>query len=565
MRQIAAESDVQRPSPTSRRAGVQPPPAGAMSVSGSGAAAAESQAADFSHAHTHTLAVWKRKGSFLTKHDGVAGMVCNFVPGVFCAVGVVLLVVEEYIPTTMRSRQNIASLVSSVFSFGKILELVPLVIKMLDSKQRPSPLPGILSSAMAAHCWCAWMVSAPYLSLLVLLNLITLTLSYFFNFGVIFASRKHCSKRAQAAPSQTGGVGVGMGQWLGRWRWVVALGQLIQALVCLGVCLREWGAAAGNSDGLALNAFEGVLLYAFASCTLSVAIIDEHTQGYRGGMCVFLFVAHVLAVVGLYSLATHTKRAALFADLVLWWFVSELGITAGAHRLWAHRSYEASWEARLVLLVWNCIANQGSIYHWARDHRVHHRYSETDKDPHNAKRGFWYAHMGWLLLEKPAAVKEAGRQVDCSDLLADPLVRFQKSYAWINQLMCFGLPVLWAYWRYGNGWTGFVVLGALRWILVLHCTWLVNSAAHLWGSHPYSASINPAENTAVAVLSSGEGWHNWHHTYPFDYACSEYGVGRQWNPTKLVIDTMAVLGWVKGRRRATKFWHQAQVAKARRR
>merc|ERR1712232_270653 len=96
-------------------------------------------------------------------------------------------------------------------------------------------------------------------------------------------------------------------------------------------------------------------------------------------------------------------------------------------------------------------------------------------------------------------------------------------------------------------WNAFFVAGALRYCIVLHFTWLVNSAAHLYGDHPYDPLSYPAENPFVSFCSVGEGWHNWHHKYPFDYAASEYGVSSQFNPSKLFIDLMAVLGLVWGR------------------
>ena len=101
-----------------------------------------------------------------------------------------------------------------------------------------------------------------------------------------------------------------------------------------------------------------------------------------------------------------------------------------------------------------------------------------------------------------------------------------------------------------------MVAGAVRYVWVLHMTWFVNSAAHLWGERPYDPKSNPAENPLVAVASLGEGWHNWHHKYPFDYAASEYGVTRQFNPTKLIIDSAAAVGLVTDRKRATNMWQR---------
>merc|ERR1712146_588884 len=105
-----------------------------------------------------------------------------------------------------------------------------------------------------------------------------------------------------------------------------------------------------------------------------------------------------------------------------------------------------------------------------------------------------------------------------------------------------------------SGTVGFFVPGAVRYVWVLHMTWLVNSAAHLWGERPYDPKSNPAENPFVSIAAIGEGWHNWHHKYPFDYAASEYGVMRQFNPTKMVIDALAMVGLVTKRKRATGAW-----------
>jgi len=91
-------------------------------------------------------------------------------------------------------------------------------------------------------------------------------------------------------------------------------------------------------------------------------------------------------------------------------------------------------------------------------------------------------------------------------------------------------------------------------VYILHCTWLVNSAAHLWGDHPYDPLSYAAENPVVSFFAIGEGWHNYHHKYPYDYACSEFGVSSQYNPSKLFIDLMAFFGLVWGRRRATSAW-----------
>ena len=281
----------------------------------------------------------------------------------------------------------------------------------------------------------------------------------------------------------------------------------------------------------------------------------------RPWMMLYTALAHVGAICALFVLKDCDNRTLYFATAL--YVLSGFGVTAGAHRLWSHRSYTAKLPFRVFLMIANSIANQGTIWHWVRDHRVHHKFSETDADPHNATRGFWFAHIGWLLCEKDPQVVRAGRDIDLSDLKADPVVAFQKRAGLLwNVGWCFLAPTLVA----SVGWNertlhALLVPGFLRYVFLLHCTWLVNSAAHMYGDRPYSA-INPAENSLVATLAFGEGWHNWHHTYPFDYAASELGVLGQYNPTKALIDAAAFCGLVTRRRRATDMWARKQQKQA---
>jgi len=213
-------------------------------------------------------------------------------------------------------------------------------------------------------------------------------------------------------------------------------------------------------------------------------------------------------------------------------------------------------------MLLNSIANQGSIWHWSRDHRVHHKFSETDADPHNATRGFFFAHMGWLFVKKHPRVVEAGKQLNFDDLANDWCVVVQKQLdPWFALFMCFVFPAIVSTHWGENFWNGFFVAGALRYIWVLHATWLVNSAAHLYGDHPYDEKSWPAENPMVSVAAIGEGWHNWHHKYPFDYAASEFGVSEQYNPTKMFIDTCVFLGLASNPKRATGAWNKLKSRK----
>jgi fatty-acid desaturase len=147
-------------------------------------------------------------------------------------------------------------------------------------------------------------------------------------------------------------------------------------------------------------------------------------------------------------------------------------------------------------------------------------------------------------------VKDAGRRVPCQDLLDDPIVAWNaRLHPWLDQIVCFVVPGVYGVWRCGSFVDGVLIFGALRWVVELHATWCVNSVAHTFGSRPYRPDIRPCESLVTSLVANGEGWHNWHHAFPFDYATSEFGVLWQWNPTKVLIDLLAAMGQVHARKR----------------
>uniref|UniRef100_G3TH81 Stearoyl-CoA desaturase 5 n=1 Tax=Loxodonta africana TaxID=9785 RepID=G3TH81_LOXAF len=241
--------------------------------------------------------------------------------------------------------------------------------------------------------------------------------------------------------------------------------------------------------------------------------------------------------------------------------LTALGVTAGAHRLWSHRSYKAKLPLRIFLAVANSMAFQNDIFEWSRDHRVHHKYSETDADPHNARRGFFFSHIGWLFVRKHRDVIEKGRMLDVTDLLADPVVRFQRKYYKISVvLMCFVVPTLVPWYIWGESlWNSYFLASILRYTISLNVTWLVNSAAHMYGNRPYDKHISPRQNPLVTLGAIGEGFHNYHHTFPYDYSASEFGLN--FNPTTWFIDIMCRLGLATDRKRATQQVIEARKAR----
>lgn len=255
-------------------------------------------------------------------------------------------------------------------------------------------------------------------------------------------------------------------------------------------------------------------------------------------------VLHLLALYGayLYFLFRIKWQTWIFATFV--GLGSSQGVLAGAHRYFAHRTYKANLPLRIFLIFWHTVATQNCMWVWVRDHRQHHKYSDTDADPHNASRGFFFSHIGWLMMRKHPDVIEKGSTIDMSDLDNDPLVSFQKKYYLpLFIALSLFLPTFIPIYFWGEYWlNAFMVPFLLRTVLVLNFTWMVNSWAHAFGSKPYDKMIRPTETLLVSVVAFGEGWHNYHHTFPWDYKASEFGM-QLYNPTTKFIDFMARIGW----------------------
>lgn len=248
------------------------------------------------------------------------------------------------------------------------------------------------------------------------------------------------------------------------------------------------------------------------------------------------------ACIGFYQLCTSSKWLTVFWCLFLW-MVSGVGITAGPHRLWSHKSYKAKAPLKAILVAMNCVSFQNDIIEWSRDHRCHHKWTDTDADPHNINRGFFFAHMGWLLVKKHPLVKEKGATLDMSDLTSDPMLQFQrKFYLPLVAIFCFLLPTAIPVYFWGeNVWIAFFSSAMFRYCLNLHATWFINSAAHTFGYKPYDVTMKATESMLTTLTAWGEGGHNYHHTFPQDYRTSE--MMGLFNLSKVFIEMFAKIGW----------------------
>ncbi len=253
----------------------------------------------------------------------------------------------------------------------------------------------------------------------------------------------------------------------------------------------------------------------------------------------FLFLSPFIAAFGLWAWITggFFNWSTIILALIFTTII-QVSITAGYHRLFSHRCFQAAWPVRLFFLVFGAAAFEGSALMWSLDHRDHHNYiDDKDKDPYAITKGFFWAHMGWLLF-KP--LDDRRNQSKAGDLLDDPLVVWQNKW-WLPVGIFAGyiLPALIALiWH--DFWGGLLLAGVVRAVINHHSTFLINSLSHCFGRQTYSDKHSARDNLFTAILTFGEGYHNYHHEFSSDYRNGPRFF--DWDPTKWVIKGLSYLG-----------------------
>lgn len=249
----------------------------------------------------------------------------------------------------------------------------------------------------------------------------------------------------------------------------------------------------------------------------------------------FIVAYHLLLVAVLPFFIGHFSWASV-AFFVITFFVGGLSITAGYHRLFSHRSYSAHPIYEWAVLIGSTLAFQWSALSWSHDHRLHHNHVDTEQDPYSIKKGFWYAHILWLL-----TYQQDFKEQRVSDLMKNPRVVFQHRHfmvlAILTNLAVFGIGCLFLHPIAST----FVVL--FRLFALHHCTWFINSLAHTIGSKTYAKELSAVDNAVLAFLTFGEGYHNYHHAFAGDYRN-----GIRWyhfDPTKWLVWTASKFGIAK--------------------
>jgi stearoyl-CoA desaturase (delta-9 desaturase) len=255
-----------------------------------------------------------------------------------------------------------------------------------------------------------------------------------------------------------------------------------------------------------------------------------------------------ITVVPWYGIV-HGYNAWTWAFFGLFTVLNGIGIGSGYHRLWSHRTYEAHPALKWFLAIIGGMALQNSIIVWSARHRVHHRdVDDNDRDPYSIGRGFWFAHIGWMLRDY------ASGEVDYSvvpDLEKDPVAAWQHRWYWtLVWVTNVGVPVLLG-WMTGDILGMFLLVGVLRLVLSHHVTFFINSLAHIWGRQPYTDENSARDQHFLALITYGEGYHNYHHMFQSDYRC-----GIRWwqlDVNKWFISVCAWMGLARNRKRAPMF------------
>lgn len=221
-------------------------------------------------------------------------------------------------------------------------------------------------------------------------------------------------------------------------------------------------------------------------------------------------------------------------------FFNLLGITAGYHRLWSHHAYKPSKPLAYFLASLGAMAWQGSIHWWVIRHRMHHRFVDTKYDPYDSTRGLWFSHFGWLF-ERPRFYEKSSI-INMSDIINDPVCRWNRYYT-PHLVIALGmvLPLVLGA-MMGDAMAGFIYIGVWGRIISWNGIFAVNSFSHheSVGGKTYAMHSSATSSLLLAVLSNGEGNHNYHHEFPHDY---RHGVlWGDYDPTKWFLWMCNILG-----------------------
>ena len=233
-------------------------------------------------------------------------------------------------------------------------------------------------------------------------------------------------------------------------------------------------------------------------------VVERENEPLNWSTVIGVAVFHILAVAALFTFSWANLAAGLF----LWWLAGSLGIGMGYHRLLTHRGFKVPKWLEYTLSVFGTLAIQSGPLSWVTTHRIHHAFTETDKDPHSPRNGTYWSHIGWIFRGTAQNQPETAMKRYCPDMAFDPVHVWLDRYYWVPiTVVAIGLFLI--------GGLSMVLWGVfLKTVVGWHFTWLVNSATHLWGTRRFETRDDSRNNALIAAVTWGEGWHNNHHAYP---------------------------------------------------
>ena len=246
------------------------------------------------------------------------------------------------------------------------------------------------------------------------------------------------------------------------------------------------------------------------------------------------FIAMTAFHVGAVAAFWYIDLGAILTAVLLWWVAGSLGIGMAYHRLLTHRGYKTPKLMEYFLTTCATLALEGGPIFWVATHRIHHQNSDKPGDPHSPREGALWAHIGWILMGKGMHHDTEILKRYAPDLCKDPFHVWMSKWHWVPQtLLGIGLLVF--------GGLPYLLWGLFfRTTFLLHATWLVNSATHIWGSRRFQTRDDSTNLWWVALLSFGEGWHNNHHAHPVSarHGLAWYEIDMNW----MGITVMKALG-----------------------
>lgn len=250
----------------------------------------------------------------------------------------------------------------------------------------------------------------------------------------------------------------------------------------------------------------------------------------------FIGIYHLalLFVLPFYLYYTPPSASLIVASTVLL-IIAGISITGGYHRCFSHSTYKCHPAVEMFWLFFGGMSAQGSAIRWSFEHRLHHSFVDTDRDPYSIKKGFWYAHVLWLFTKPDRLDKKV-----VSDLYRKPHLVFQHEHYAACMVISNIIAVLFVGWLVGDMLGAFVMAWWVRMFFHHHFTWFINSACHYWGTQSYSDEHSAVDNYLLSIVTFGEGYHNYHHTFANDY---RNGIcWYHFDPTKWTIWALNKLG-----------------------